>query len=287
MVWLIGNKGMLGTDVDMALKSAGLEYCTSDTDVDICDIAQLRSFAQGKNIHWIVNCAAYTAVDKAEDDAEAAFKVNAEGVKNITTVAYEKDVTLIHISTDYVFSGDNEGEYRETDDTGPMGIYGKSKLDGEKHVTGILNKYFIIRIAWLYGIHGNNFVYTMLRLFSERDEVRVVSDQWGGPTWSKNVADVIVKIIIDNSYKHGIYHYTNEGKTNWFEFAREIYRLGKEYGLVDRDVRILPICTNEYPTRAKRPGNSYLSKEKVKKVIGVAVPDWKISLKEFISTIAN
>jgi dTDP-4-dehydrorhamnose reductase len=287
MIWLIGNIGMLGTDVESTLKAAGLRYCASDMDVDICDIEQLRVFTQGKSIRWVVNCAAYTAVDQAEDDADAAFRVNAEGVKNIATVARETDATLIHISTDYVFSGDREGEYRETDPTGPTGTYGKSKLEGEKIIAEILDKFFIIRIAWLYGAHGKNFVYTMLRLFNERDEVRVVSDQWGSPTWSKDVADVIVRIITDSSDKYGIYHYTNDGRINWYEFACEIYRLGKEYGIVSRDVNIVPIRTVEYPTKAKRPENSYLSKEKIINEMGIAIPEWKNSLKEFISIISN
>jgi len=287
MIWLIGNRGMLGTDVDAALKAAGLRYCFSDMDVDIRDIDTLRGFAQGKGIRWIVNCAAYTAVDQAEEEADRAFGINAEGVRNIAIVSREIDATLVHVSTDYVFSGDKDGVYTESDETGPMGVYGRSKLEGELYIAENLDKYFILRIAWLYGKHGKNFVYTMLRLFGERDEVRVVADQWGSPTWSKDVAEVIVKIIADGRDRYGIYHYTNEGRTNWFEFAREIYHLAKEYGIIDREVRILPIRTDEYPTRAKRPGNSYLSKEKVKKVFGVPLPDWKISLKEYISIIAN
>jgi len=287
MIWLIGNRGMLGSDVDAALKAAGLRYCVSDMDVDIRDIDTLRGFAQGKGIRWIVNCAAYTAVDQAEEEADRAFGINAEGVRNIAIVSREIDATLVHVSTDYVFSGDKDGVYTESDETGPMGVYGRSKLEGELYIAKNLDKYFILRIAWLYGKHGKNFVYTMLRLFGERDEVRVVADQWGSPTWSKDVADVIVKIIAGGSNHYGIYHYTNEGRANWFEFACEIYHLAKEYGIVNREVRILPIRTDEYPTKAKRPGNSYLSKKKVKKVFGVPVPDWKISLKEYISIIAN
>ncbi len=287
MIWLIGNRGMLGSDVDAALKATGLRYCVSDMDVDIRDIDKLRGFAQGKGIRWIVNCAAYTAVDQAEEEADRAFGINAEGVRNIAIVSREIDATLVHVSTDYVFSGEKGEVYTESDETGPMGVYGRSKLEGELYIAENLDKYFILRIAWLYGKHGKNFVYTMLRLFGERDEVRVVADQWGSPTWSKDVAEVIVKIIADGRDRYGIYHYTNEGRTNWFEFAREIYHLAKEYGIIDREVRILPIRTDEYPTRAKRPGNSYLSKEKVKKVFGVPVPDWKISLKEYISIIAN
>jgi len=143
-----------------------------------------------------------------------------------------------------------------------------------------------VRVAWLYGAHGKNFVHTMLRLLKERNEVRVVSDQWGSPTWSKDAADVIVKIIIDGSDNYGIYHFTNEGRTNWYEFACEIYRLGKEYGIIDREVRIIPITTGEYPTKAKRPANSYLSKEKIKKEIGISVPAWRASLQKYFKGVS-
>lgn len=285
MVWLIGNKGMLGSDVEAALKSAGLGHCVTDAETDIRDLSRLRVYAGDNNIKWIVNCAAYTAVDQAEDERDKAFGINAEGVKNIAIVAREIGATLIHVSTDYVFSGDKNGVYTESDETGPTGVYGRSKLEGELHIAENLDKYFILRIAWLYGKHGKNFVHTILRLFGERDEVRVVADQWGSPTWSRDVADVILKIINSGSDTYGIYHYTNEGRTNWFEFAREIYRMGREYGIIDRDVRVLSIRTGEYPTKARRPANSYLSKEKIVKELGITVPDWKASLRDFIKGV--
>jgi dTDP-4-dehydrorhamnose reductase len=184
MIWLIGNKGMLGTDVELSLIEERIDYIATDADVDITDINSLRTNVDGKGISWIINCSAYTAVDKAEEETEIAFSVNGDGVRNIATVAREKDAPLIHISTDYVYKGDIRGEYMEEDETAPLSIYGKSKLCGEQHLRNEWGKHFIFRLSWLYGLHGNNFIYTMLRLFKEKDEVRVVADQHGSPTYT-------------------------------------------------------------------------------------------------------
>ena len=282
MIWLIGNRGMLGSDVEALLKKKGLSYCASDREVDIVSMEEVRAFARGKDVQWIINCSAYTAVDRAEDEPDQAFAINADGAGNIALLAKETGARLLHISTDYVFGGDREGEYGEDDETGPTGVYGRSKLEGEKRIGEILDRYYIIRIAWLYGRNGNSFVRTMLRLFGERDEVRVVSDQWGSPTWTADVAELIPGIIERKDDRFGIYHFTNDGRTNWYEFAKEIYRLGKTHGLIQRDVDIVPITTGEYPTKAKRPMNSYLSKEKVRRELGVELADWKLSLEAFI-----
>jgi len=287
MIWLIGNKGMLGSDVEVVLKSASLEYISSDIDVDICDISQLRSFPEGKDISWIINCSAYTAVDQAEDEQDKAFAVNAEGAGNIAQMAKGIGARLIHISTDYVFDGDAEDGYSEEDPTSPQGVYGARKLQGEVYIAQACSDYFILRIAWLYGRYGKNFVYTMLRLFRERDEVRVVSDQHGSPTWSRDVAQVILAIIIANSKDYGIYHYTNEGRITWYDFAVKIYELGRTYGFFEKETSILPICTDEYPTRAKRPANSYLFKSKIKKTFSVDLPEWDTSLDSFIVDVAG
>jgi len=284
MIWLIGNKGMLGTDVELKLKASRLEYVASDMDVDITNIETLRNFARDKKIDWIVNCSAYTAVDKAEDEPEKAFKINADGVGNIAQVAKEKKAKLIHISTDYVFDGKKTEAYTESDETGPIGIYGNSKLKGEENVLRIIPEYFIFRISWLYGHRGANFVHTMLRLFAERDELRVVNDQWGSPTFSEDMADAILKVVKDNSFAYGIYHFANGGKTNWFEFTREIFRLAKEKGLTKKDIKIISVTTAEYPTKARRPEYSYFSKEKIEKTFGIKIRPWQESLAEFIST---
>jgi dTDP-4-dehydrorhamnose reductase len=283
MIWLIGNKGMLGTDVELKLEANGLEYAASDMDVDITNIEMLRNFAKDRKIEWIINCSAYTAVDKAEDEPDKAFKINADGVGNIAQLAKEKKAKLIHISTDYVFDGKQADAYTEIDATGPIGAYGKSKLEGEKNILRITQEFFLFRISWLYGHHGANFVHTMLKLFTERDELRVVKDQWGSPTFAEDIADVIIKVVKENFSAYGIYHFSNGGKTNWFEFTREIFRLAKEKGLAKKDIKLIPVTTAEYSTKARRPEYSCFSKEKIEKTFGIKIRPWQESLAEFIS----
>jgi dTDP-4-dehydrorhamnose reductase len=194
---------------------------------------------------------------------------------------------LIHISTDYVFDGQQEEDtvaYSEDDKTNPINIYGKSKFAGEEEIEKILEKYFIIRTAWLHGLQGNNFVYTMLRVFKERDLVKVVEDQWGSPTYTVDLAKVILKIIEDDSVSYGIYHFTNEGVTNWYKFARTIYNKAKRLGLIEsnKKVDIQPIKTEDYPTAARRPRYSVLSKEKIKRGFNLKIRDWEEALEDFL-----
>jgi len=285
MVWLIGNKGMLGTDVELMLREKNITCIASDMDVDITEITALRNFIGDKSISWIINCSAYTAVDKAEDEQGAAFAVNASGVKNIALVAKEKNAKLVHISTDYVYDGSKSGEYLETDDTGPVTAYGKSKLQGEKNIIQTWDRFFIFRISWLFGKHGQNFVYTMLRLFSERDEITVVNDQFGSPTYAHDLAVFLAGLVRTDETKYGIYHFSNEGRTTWFDFAGEAYRLVKENRLIDTDVELKPVASSEYPTKAKRPANSYMSKDKVKKTFGIEIRPWQDALRDFIEKI--
>lgn len=286
MIWLIGNRGMLGSDVEMLLKRRSVSYVATDAEVDITDPAALRDFAAGRGVTRIINCSAYTAVDRAEDDPDRAMAINADGVMNIARVAVGCGAVLTHVSTDYVFDGEKNGAYLEDDPTGPAGAYGRSKLEGERNIASAANEYYIVRTAWLYGTQGNNFVRTMLRLFSERDEVRVVADQWGSPTFTRDLAAALVTITGGALARYGIYHYTNEGRTSWFEFAKEIYALGRRHGIVRRDVAIVPIPTSGYPTKAKRPMNSYLSKDKIKREPGIECRGWKEALEECIREMA-
>lgn len=272
---------MLGTDVETLLKNEGMDYIASDQEVDITNLDELQKFVQSKPITWIVNCAAYTAVDKAEDEPELAFKINAEGPHNIAIIAKQMGAKLIHISTDYVFDGTKEDAYTETDTPNPLGVYGASKLLGESNIKKTLNEYFILRTAWLYGKHGNNFVYTMLRLFKERDEIRVVDDQYGSPTYAPDLAVAILAILHFNSDAYGIYHFTNEGKTTWYDFACQIYNTSKQQGILTKDTALLKITTDQYPTKAKRPQNSYLSKEKTQKAFNIDVRHWQKGLNDF------
>ena len=290
MIWLIGNKGMLGNDVEKLLKERGLIYWASDTEVDIGDYKALEKFGKDKKINWAINCAGYTKVDKAEEEIDEAFRINKDGVRNIVLFSAKRQIGLIHISTDYVFDGRKERgvvAYSEDDKTNPINIYGRSKLAGEEEIKKILEEYFIIRTAWLYGLKGNNFVYTMLRLFKEKDVVKVVEDQWGSPTYTVDLAGAILKIIEDDSVSYGIYHFTNKGTTNWYEFARTIYKKAKRLGLVEdnKKVEIQPIKTEDYPTAARRPKYSVLSKEKIKKEFGLKIKEWDKALEDFLASL--
>ena len=291
MIWLIGNKGMLGNDVEKLLKERGLTYWASDKEVDISDYKALEKFGKDKKIKWVINCAGYTKVDKAEEEIDEAFRINKDGVRNIALFSAKRQIRLIHISTDYVFDGRQEEgvvAYSEDDKTNPINIYGRSKLAGEEEIKKILEKYFIIRTSWLYGLQGNNFIYTMLRLFKERNLVKVVDDQWGSPTYTVDLAEAILKIIEDDSVNYGIYHFTNEGMTSWYEFARTIYKKAKRLGLLERNkkVEIQPIKTEDYPTAARRPGYSVLSKEKIKREFNLKIRDWNEALEDFLVSLS-
>ena len=282
MIWLIGNQGMLGREVEQMLQQSGKDYCASDIEVDITAPQQLHDFACGRGIDYIVNCSAYTMVDKAEAEPQRANAVNGAGVANIASVAYQLDATLFHISTDYVFNGEQSEAYRESDPPAPTSAYGYSKLLGERAIHHSGAKAFIVRISWLYGRHGNNFVYTMLRLFAQRDSVNVVNDQFGSPTYSRDVAVALGQMLDRHSSNYGIYHFTNAGRTTWYRFATAIYERGRRSGLISKEVQLVPITTADYPTPAKRPKYSYLSKEKIQQEFGLAIRPWESALDDFL-----
>jgi len=287
MIWLVGNRGMLGTEVEKLLRQHDLPYISSDKEVDITDQDQLKQFVFDKPISWIINCSAYTAVDKAEDEPELAFRINADGPRNLAGIALNKGAKLIHISTDYVYDGTKEGKYVETDTPHPLGVYGASKYQGEIYIQNLLKEHFIVRTSWLYGKHGNNFVYTMLRLFRERDEVLVVGDQWGAPTYAPDLAGTLLEIVRLNSDAYGIYHFTNEGTVSWFDFACEICSLAQKKKLLTKDVQIKRIATEDYPTRAHRPHNSCLSKEKIRSTLNLMLRPWQMRLQAFLAEIES
>ena len=296
-VWLTGSKGMLGTELSVLLEKSGFRFVGSDREVDITKPAELLHFAEGQQFTWIINCAAYTAVDKAEDDAELCRRLNAQGAGNIAACAQKAGARLIHISTDYVFDGIGvtaEGvtrPYREDDKTNPTGVYGLTKREGEIAVLENNPRSYIIRAAWLYGKHGNNFVHTMLRLMNERDEIKVVNDQRGSPTWAFDLAFVILDIIkaadTSKNIPFGIYHYTNEGNITWYDFAKEIYRQGRQSGLTKKNCSIKPCTSAEYPSKVKRPVYSVLDKSKIKAALEIEIPAWDASLKEFLQDNVN
>jgi dTDP-4-dehydrorhamnose reductase len=295
MIWLIGNKGMLGTELSQALEKRGLAVIGTDREVDITDPGALTAFAEAQALRepftWIINCAAYTAVDKAEDDGAFCRALNAEGPAHIAQTASRIGAKLLHISTDYVFNGQGTRPYREDDPTDPIGVYGLTKRDGERAVLEGNEASYILRTAWLYGKHGNNFVATMLRLMAERDAVRVVDDQRGSPTWAQDLSNTAADLILtaDNNRKipYGIYHYTNEGNITWYEFAREIYQQARKLGMLTKDCEVLPCTSAEFPAKVTRPAYSVLDKTKIKTALGITIPRWEVSLGRYVKTCGN
>jgi dTDP-4-dehydrorhamnose reductase len=290
MIWLIGNKGMLGTELSLLLKKNGLDFIGTDIEVDITNIAILRDFTkQNSFIKWIINCAAYTAVDKAEDDKETCHLINIEGSRNIAAAAKEIGAVIVHISTDYVFNGRGIKPYTEEDETDPIGIYGLSKRFGEIKILEENNKSFIIRTAWLYGKYGNNFVHTILRLIKEKDNISIVNDQIGSPTWARDLAQMLIEFYKQSSegrtIPYGIYNYTNEGEITWFDFAKEIYKQAKNIGILKKDCEINSCTSAEFPAKVTRPAYSVLDKTKIKNTLGISIPDWHESLKLFLDNI--
>ena len=296
MVWIIGCNGMLGTQLCHTLEEKNLPYTGTDSNVSVLDYAALEGFASGKEISFIVNCAAYTAVDKAETDADFARALNEEGPRNIARLSKKIGCPLIHISTDYVFDGSASSPIAEDTPIKPIGVYGETKAAGEKAVSSETEDFYILRTAWLYGFYGKNFVYTMIRAMNSRESVKVVADQRGTPTNCLTLSSIIARIIESrlgnpgeksDSQKvpNGIYHVTDEGETTWFDFTKEIFSLGCKYGIVTNKNCVINSCTTEeYPTPAKRPAYSVLDKSKIQKTLGIVIPDWKESLRKFINS---
>lgn len=284
MIWVIGYKGMLGNEICRQLTENNIQFVRSDVDVDITDIEALDQFAKCWAVTWIINCAAYTAVDKAESDIELAHKLNVDGPANIAKVAKKYGAKLIHISTDYVFDGTGDTPRTEDMPVAPIGVYGVTKAKGEEAVRNNTDKYYILRTAWLYGWAGKNFVYTMIRAMNTHDAVKVVNDQKGTPTFAGDLANVILTIISKKgTVPYGIYHCTDLGEITWWDFTNEIKKQGIEKGLVtNKECVVNPCTTDEYPTPAKRPAYSVLSKDKIQKNLGITLPDWKESLSKFL-----
>ena len=277
-VLVTGVKGQLGYDVVKELEKRGHQPIGVDRDeMDLMDNDAIRTFIMELKPEAIVHCAAYTAVDKAEEEVETCYQINAESVKVISECAKELDVKLIYISTDYVFDGTKEGEYVETDLPNPINVYGASKLKGEQYVQTLLEKYYIVRISWVFGVNGNNFIKTMRRLGSERDELNIINDQVGSPTYTADLARLLVDMM--ETDKYGIYHATNEETCSWYEFANEIF---KQSGI---EVKTNPITTDQYPTAAKRPMNSRMSKAKLKANGFNLLPTWQQALAHYLKLI--
>ena len=273
-IMITGAYGMLGSDLREVLKNFEL-ICTGSKDLDITDKEKVMEFISEKSPDLVINAAAYTAVDDCETHYDEAYAVNALGPKNLAIACKSIDVPLVHISTDYVFDGSKRTPLVETDNLGPQSAYGKTKLEGEKFIQENTDKYFILRTAWLYGLHGNNFVKTMLDLAETHDEITVVNDQIGSPTYSLDLAVAITNLL--HSDKYGIYHVTNEGECSWYEFAKLIFELS------DVDVNVIPVSTEEFPRPAPRPHYSVLDNKKWNASGFVAMRDYKEALGAYLS----
>ena len=281
-ILITGSKGQLGTELQKLGFSALDEVWFTDVDeLDVSNYEAIEQFVAKNEIDTIINCAAYTAVDTAEDEPELAEKINSIAVSNLAKVAYKQDCLLLHVSTDYVFDGTAREPYTEKMKTSPASVYGRTKLAGEKAIINSHCMYIILRTAWLYSAYGNNFVKTIRRVATERGVLNVVSDQIGVPTYAEDLAKAIIRIIADDSVveKGGIYHFSDEGICSWYDFACEIVRLS------NITCEVTPITTEQYPTKAKRPAYSVLDKTKIKQVFAIQVPEWQDSLKRCINVL--
>lgn len=282
-VLVTGSNGQLGKAISAFSDTKNSESInftfTTRTSLDISNQEQVETYFQSNNFQYCINCAAYTAVDKAEEEKEQAFLINAIGAKNLAEACKKHNIILIHISTDFVFDGCKREPYLETDIPNPINVYGASKLQGEGYVQSVLENHFIIRTSWLYSEYGNNFVRTMLRLGSEKDELHVVNDQIGSPTYAKDLAEVVLKIIISENTQFGLYHYSNQGVLSWFEFAKVIFTI------TQNDIPVKPIPTSGYPTPAQRPQYSVLSSTKIIHNLGLDEKSVLFSLKNCLQNI--
>lgn len=281
MIWLIGARGMLGQQIGQALRRRNTNVVATDQDVDITDFDALHDFARSRSFRWIINCAAYTAVDQAESEPNKTRQINVEGSANIARIAHQLGATLVHFSTDFIFDGQQQQPYRETDPPNPLSVYGQTKLDSEIEIQKNHDAYLVIRISWLYGIFGSNFVKTMVRLCAEKDQLTVVSDQIGAPTYAAPLATQIVDIVLADQQAYGIYHYADDASISWYDFAVAIQEFAFQSGYLRRIIPIRPIVSAEYPTAAKRPPFSVLDTTKIQTVLGFRVYDWRDNLAAF------
>lgn len=276
-VLVAGSTGQLGVDLFAFLRGQGLEVLAPDAQqMNLLEPQSVRDTVRNAAPQWVINCAAYTQVDRAEQDAETAFGVNREGARALAEAAQAAGAWMLQVSTDFVFSGRSSVPYTEDDATGPLGVYGQSKYEGEVAVQRACARSVILRTAWLYGVHGNNFVKTMLRLAAERDELRVVSDQTGTPTWTQDLVRALWGLM--QAPQAGVFHFSDEGQASWYEFACAIVEEARRLGFPISAQRVVPISTAEYPTPARRPAYSVLSKSKIQRLLGGPIPHWRDSL---------
>ena len=271
-------KGQLGHDVMNELAKRGYEGIGVDVEeMDITDASAVEHVMREAHADKVVHCAAWTAVDAAEDQAELCRRVNAQGTENIARMCRELDLPMIYLSTDYVFDGEGTRPWEPDDERHPLNVYGQTKYEGELAVEKYLEKYYIVRIAWVFGVNGKNFIKTMLKLSENHDTLTVVDDQVGSPTYTYDLARLLVDML--ETEKYGRYHATNEGLCSWYEFAKEIFRqAGKQ-------VTVLPVSSEEYPAKAKRPHNSRMNKDKLEEMGFERLPSWQDALSRYLKEI--
>jgi dTDP-4-dehydrorhamnose reductase len=286
-ILITGSNGQLGKSIErLSTDIEHFEWIFTDIEkLDITDKVALESFIKANNILYLINCAAYTAVDNAEKETELAHKINTIAPRLLAEICLENHIYLIHISTDYVFDGSNNIPYTETTPVKPLGVYGKTKLDGEQQVVKILPQSIIVRTSWLYSEYGKNFAKTMLKLGADKSSLNVIFDQIGTPTYALDLADAVIRIIehhtLTDEWHSGIYHYSNEGVCSWYDFATEIMNISL------LNCSILPIETHEYPTPAKRPQYSVLNKKKIKNTYNLDIPYWRDSLTTCVNNLLS
>lgn len=278
---ILGASGQLGQCLKKVAEQKNINslYFPDESLANILDKGLLERLFEKQGPQYVINCAAYTAVDKAEDDVDLCRKVNKEGALNIAELCKAYGATLVHISTDFVFEGNGHELLKEDDEAIPVNIYGLTKLEGEQDVIATLPEHFILRTSWLYSEYGSNFVKAMLKFGAERDELNIITDQVGTPTYAIDLAETILHIIESGKTDYGVYHYSNEGVTSWYDFAMGIFDISKT------QVKVNPIPTSQYPTRAVRPKFSVMDKTKIKSTFGMEIPYWRASLIKCIEVL--
>ncbi len=287
-VLLIGAKGQVGQELQVTLPQLGEVISIGREELDLTNSEKIGQIIREIHPNYLVNASAYTAVDKAETEPDLAYSINATAPKIMAEAAEKIQAKFLHISTDYVFDGRKNTPYLETDLTNPLGVYGQSKLRGEEEIKTVNSQAIILRTAWVYGSYGkSNFVKTMLRLGKEREELKVVVDQVGSPTWAKNIATAITQLLINADNPPGIYNFTNSGVASWFDLTKAIFEEAKISGIPLKIQRVIPITTAEYLTPAVRPAYSVLSGQKISQQLGYIPPYWRDSLKAMLNQLFN
>lgn len=287
-ILITGAKGQVGAELMREAVARGHDVVGyHSAELDITDAKQVLKALEAFQPQAVINAAAYTAVDKAEDEPDKAFAVNAQGVGHLAEACQQFDIPLLHISTDYVFDGKKSEAYLESDEPHAIGVYGASKLAGEQLLQNKWHKHIILRVSWVFGAEGNNFVKTMLRLAESRDELSVVNDQYGAPTSAKSIANCLLSLVEydgfgEEEYPWGLYHYQSEPGVTWYDFAHEIFAQANFLGQLSKPVTVLPITSEQFPTPVTRPENSKLGGDKIKQVFGIQASDWSQELADVL-----